>query len=78
MLERNTQQPIPDDIQLYLTAEQVLMVERMADFGWDLWFIRRPAFQDSICMIHRNPDNENAVIEPDGTINYNHEVIIRT
>ena len=60
--------PIPVNLNEFLTIEQRIALNNIASFGWDLYFIRRPLFQEPIVIIRRMPDGDYKQIEPDGTI----------
>ena len=68
---------IPSNKDSYLTDEQSNMVNKMENFGWNLWFIRRTPFQECICMLFNASNGESVVVNNDGTLNYNHNIRLR-
>lgn len=69
--------PVPDDELEYMNADQVASYRGVERFGWYIKFIRRPMFQRPIVVLS-NPDGSIlAVLEDDGTINENPDIVIR-
>ena len=52
-----------------LNQEQLLTLSSLESFGWELKFIRKPAFGPSIAVIFDADRKTFAVLEPDGEIN---------
>ena len=52
-----------------LNDDQRLTLAELEGFGWELKFVRRPMFQDSIPVVLDSQRRNFAVIEPDGTLN---------
>lgn len=78
-IPRNTLEPIPDDLETLLTPAQMTTLQKVESFGWKLFFVRRPLFQNVVAVI-KCPDGENcttAILEEDGTLNKNHDLVIR-
>jgi hypothetical protein len=69
--------PVPDDQLEYMNADQIASYRGVERFGWYIKFIRRPMFQRPIVVLS-NPDGSIlAVLEDDGTINENPDIVIR-
>jgi hypothetical protein len=69
--------PVPDDQLEYMNADQIAAYRGVERFGWYIKFIRRPMFQRPIVVLS-NPDGSIlAVLEDDGTINENPDIVIR-
>jgi hypothetical protein len=46
MKERGKQPPVPENLALHLNEDQLRTIRTVENFGWELWFVRRPLFQD--------------------------------
>ena len=69
--------PVPDNELKYMNRDQILSYRSVERFGWYIKFIRRPLFQQPIIVLS-NPDGSTlAVLEEDGTINENPDIVIR-
>lgn len=77
--KRAKQLPIPDNYKEILTNFQLLAIKHIESFGGELWFIRRPLFQDVVPVVKFTKDEncEVAVIDEDGSLNKEHGLIIR-
>ena len=60
-----------------LNDEQRMTLDSLERFGWELKFIRRPLFQQSIAVVFDSDRKTFAVLEPDGTLNENSGIVIR-
>lgn len=60
-----------------LTAEQAATLQTMEQFHWRLQFIRRPLFKAPIPVLTARGDTRLVVIEEDGSINENPELLLR-
>jgi hypothetical protein len=49
----------------------------MENFGWELKFIRRPLFQDTIPALVHLDNNEFGVLDEDGTLNMHRDLNVR-
>ena len=49
---RQTQSPIPHNLEELLSELQLLTIRRVEDFGGGLWFVRRPLFQDVVPVVN--------------------------
>ena len=76
-IERNTQAPLPDRLSDYLNEAQLRTISKMEGFGWKLFFIRRPLFQETITIMQSPDCTETALIETDGNFIQAHDVYIR-
>ena len=59
--KRVGKKPVPDDVVLYMNAEQLLTYRGMQAFGWHLKFVRRPLFQRQV-FVMSHPDHEGTVV----------------
>ena len=75
--KRKGDKPLPDNIEAYLTAEQIIGLRKIEAFGWQLKFIRRPLFLEVVAVV-TNPDGSSiGILEEDGRINLDPDIIIR-
>ncbi|EDY86787.1 conserved hypothetical protein [gamma proteobacterium HTCC5015] len=75
--KRQGMDPIPPDVSEFLNTDQKMALNRIAGFGWKLRFIRRPLF-DTPTVVAVDPEgNQHAVLEEDGEINMNPDIVIR-
>ena len=75
--KRHNEAPIPDNLEDWLTEEQLLALKHVESFGWQLKFIRRPAFQDPIVVLFSADGNKIGVMEKDGKIDMNPDITLR-
>ena len=71
------QSPIPSNIGQYLSNAQLKTVKTMEEFGWQLYFRRRSSIQKIITIIQQIGTSQTALIEKDGTVNHQHDILIR-
>ena len=74
---RNGTQPVPDDAISFMNDEQKMAFRNLESFGWRIKFIRRPLFQRPVCVLTNPEETEIAVLEEDGTVNKNPDIVIR-
>lgn len=75
--KRNSDVSVPDNLEAYLNDAQMRSLNRVEEFGWRLAFVRRPVFQDIVPVIVSDDGTRHGVLEEDGSINTQHELIIR-
>jgi hypothetical protein len=54
-----------------LNEAQLLTLAGLENFGWELKFVRRPMFQQSVPVVFDGDRKKYAVLENDGTLNEN-------
>lgn len=74
---RNTQSAVPEDWASLLNPDQVISVNQYANYGWDLWFIRRPRGEEPIVALKNATTGETAQINSDGEFIQNHDLNLR-
>ena len=60
-----------------LTDAQRASINQLEGFGWNLTFVRRPLFQSVVPILHDEDSGRYAILEADGTLNDDHELLIR-
>jgi len=74
---RGGEKPVPENLRKYLNEAQLSELHHLESFGWELLFVRRPVFQETVAVIVDASGNIMGVLEKDGTINKEHEIVIR-
>ena len=69
--------PIPENLEDWLTRDQLDALKQIGNFGWQLKFVRRPAFQDPVVIIYCSDGNKIGLLENDGKIDMNPDIVIR-
>ena len=75
--KRHNDVPIPENLEDWLTQDQLDALKQLENFGWKLKFIRRPAFQDPIVIIYSENGSKIGLLEKDGKIDMNPDITIR-
>ena len=78
--KRNHQKPVPDNMEEIISVEQLATITKLESFGWELFFIRRPDPSAVIPLMKCPLSSEcyTAVIDKDGTVVRDHNVLIRS
>lgn len=69
---RINKEPVPDNLDYFLTEHQLKSISKLETQGWFLWFVRRPFGQASVPFLLELDFGSVAIIENDGTFNANH------
>ncbi len=75
--QRKGMNPVPDNIEELLNEAQLRTLLGIRQFGWELFFVRRPLFQDAIPVLINRDANKTIVLEVNGSINENPDIDIR-
>lgn len=59
------QPPVPENWQTLLTEQQLLSLQGLTNFGWYVYFIRRPMFLESTVVL-KHDSLGYRVLEDDG------------
>lgn len=73
----NTEKELAIALKRLLNDEQRDTLSSLERFGWELKFIRRPLFQQSIAVVFDSDRKRFAILEPDGSLNENPDLVIR-
>ncbi|NNJ91241.1 MAG: hypothetical protein HKP55_06175, partial [Gammaproteobacteria bacterium] len=49
--KRQNEDPIPSNLDQFLNQVQMLTLHKVEEFGWHLWFVRRPLFQEAMAVV---------------------------
>ena len=69
--------PVPDNLETLLNPSQLATLRELQNFGWTVSLVRRPLFITPIPVLHSPDGSKLAVIEEDGTANYNPDIVLR-
>jgi hypothetical protein len=75
--KRIGQQAVPDNLEDWLSPEQMQMLHQIESFGWKIKFIRRPVFQDPIIVLVGDDEKKIGILEKDGHINMDPDIVLR-
>lgn len=75
--KRKGEAPIPSRFQDALSLEQIMTLRQIENFGWQLAFIRRPLFQESVVVVTTSDSKKFGVLEDTGELNLQAEIRIR-
>lgn len=75
--KRHDSEPIPSNLEDWLTQDQLMALKHVESFGWQLKFVRRPAFQEPIVVLFSADDKKIGVMGKDGKIDMNPDIQIR-
>ena len=75
--KRKGDKPLPDNIQDYLTTEQLSSLRKIEGFGWQLKFIRRPLFQKAVAVVVNPEGTAIGILEEDGKVNLDTDIVLR-
>lgn len=75
--KRKGQDPIPDHLDSYLNEAQMDQLHTIERFGWKLKFVRRPPFQQVVVVVANQDGSSIGILEEDGRVNLEPDIIIR-
>ncbi|MES9993211.1 MAG: hypothetical protein ABW098_14745 [Candidatus Thiodiazotropha sp.] len=75
--KRRGEKAVPDNLKELLSDLQLMSLNKMKDFGWELLFIRRPLFQDVVPVVSDHDGIKIGIIEGDGRINLEPDIRLR-
>lgn len=70
--------PIPDNPLGYLNDAQQFTYRRMMASGWRIKFIRRPMYQNPVCVMTDSDETMLALIEKNGYLNKQPDIPLRS
>lgn len=59
---------IPDNLEELLNHNQLHALIGMKHTDWELWFVRRPLFQEPVPVVHNTKDGSIGVLDKEGGI----------
>lgn len=75
--KRKGEPPVPDDLDDRLNADQLMTLRQIENFGWQIAFVRRPLFQDTLIVVSSADGRKIGVLEEDGRLNMNPDIKLR-
>ena len=75
--QRKGIKPVPENIEELLNEAQLRTLRGIEHFGWELYFVRRPLFQDAVPVLINREGNKTVVLETNGSINENAGINVR-
>ena len=80
MVDRERRQDKPAAnaaLRAQLNDDQLMTLRDLERFGWELKFVRRPPFQESIPVVFDGDRKSFAILRADGTLDENPDIPIR-
>ncbi|OUS02632.1 hypothetical protein A9Q90_09250 [Gammaproteobacteria bacterium 54_18_T64] len=75
--KRKGQAPIPKNLKDFLSADQRMSLNSLSHFGWEVLFIRRPAFKDPVVVLLNSDGHSIGILDEDGKIQVDTNIVIR-
>ena len=75
--KRTGQLPVPENLEDWLNHTQMQMLHNIERLGFRLIFMRRPVFKDPIPVIISGNGKDIGILEKDGRINMEADLILR-
>ena len=74
---RERMAPIPANLNKLLNQAQLLAIQKVGQFGWELQFVRRNGLEVPLPVI-KGPNGEAVgIIDEDGNIDTNPDIVVR-
>lgn len=75
--KRKGEPPVPSGLEGVLSPDQLMTLRQIENFGWQVAFVRRPLFQQSIIVVSSTDKRKVGVLEDNGQLNLQPEIRIR-
>ncbi len=69
--------PVPAELEKLLNVAQLAALRELQNFGWTVTLVRRPLFTTPTPVLKSPDGGKYAIIEEDGSVNYNPDIVIR-
>jgi hypothetical protein len=69
--------PTPDNLEELLNKTQFQALSGMKHSEWELWFVRRPLFQEPVPVVHNTNDGRIGIMDKDGSIRIQTDIKVR-
>ncbi len=76
--KRKGDSPIPENMDSYLTEDQLAQVHTIERFGWTLKYVRRPPFEEPVVIVQGGDGNSIGVLDKDGRLNLESDITVRS
>lgn len=74
---RKAQKELSCALQRQLNEAQLMTLQGLEHFGWELKFVRHKPFQEPVAVVFDGDRKQFAVLQADGTLNENPDFDIR-
>lgn len=81
MTDRERRQPLTQPnaaLRAQLNEEQLMTLQELERFGWELKFVRRPPFQDLVPLVADGDRKSFSILKADGSLEDNPDIALRT
>jgi hypothetical protein len=68
---------VPTNVGAMLNQDQKNALRKVENFGWQLAFVRRPAFQTPMFVVQSPDGVRHALLEGDGQVDMNPSLVLR-
>ena len=68
---------IPDNLEELLNKNQLQALSGMKHTDWELWFVRRPLFQEPVPVVHNTKDGTIGILDKGGSIIIQTDIKVR-
>lgn len=75
--KRKGEPPVPANFQDALSPDQMLTLRQIENFGWQVAFVRRPLFQESVIVVATADNKKFGILEDTGELNLQAEIKMR-
>lgn len=75
--KRIGQKAVPENLKEILSEFQIMTLNKIAGFGWELMFVRRPLLQEVVPVVRNHEGAQVGVLEKDGRINLEPKIDLR-
>lgn len=75
---RKGMDPVPHDLDVILNDAQLLSLNKLEGFGWNLMFIRRPLFQEIVPVLFHPDTGIFGTLTDDGTLDTPPDIQVRS
>lgn len=65
-------------LRAQLNEEQLMTLQELERFGWELKFVRRPPFQDLVPLVADGDRKSFSILKADGSLEDNPDIALRT
>jgi len=75
--KRERMVPVPNNYRTYMNEAQQDQLRTIEGFGWKIFFIRRPMFNESLVVVTNQEGSSIGVLEEDGRLNLEPNIDVR-
>lgn len=75
--KRTKMTPVPDNYESLLTPLQLIALRNVAEFGWELRFVRREGIDIPVPVVKGADGQTIGIIDEDGNLNTHSDIQLR-